>query len=145
MKNNLFKFWCFFATGFFLTFNLFGCKDRRGSDPTPTNFTRYRLAFLGRIAKNLSQEELLKIESVDLLLAKAEKRGLIGSPYTEPWDRDAFENKKFKWEIKKEESASIRILSAGPNGIFEDGRGDDFYLELTFSPQNKVQTRLHPW
>jgi len=48
------------------------------------------------------------------------------------WDRD------FIWrETKVGTNVVIRILSVGPNGVFEDGRGDDLCVEITFPPDDR--------
>lgn len=51
--------------------------------------------------------------------------------------------REFKWETARQgKEVRIRVLSAGPNGRFENGGGDDILVEVTYTGKMDVRVTM---
>ena len=70
-------------------------------------------------------------------LLKTKRRSVEVDRYLNDWWGRAF-----NLDIRGEGTTSIiRITSSGANGVFEEGEGDDLYLEIIFDGE-KIESKL---
>lgn len=84
-------------------------------------------------------EKLEECKSMEAVFEKATQVGLDPS-----WIKtiDHWGN-HWQWAIKKEgDFTIIRIVSPGQNTVFEDGEGDDCYVEIRYFPRQRAAAIL---
>jgi hypothetical protein len=69
------------------------------------------------------------------------KRGVVkgGGDYIrfDGWGRP------FEWKVSKVDGKTvIRVNSKGPDGISQNGKGDDFFLEIRIGNDGRIETTL---
>jgi hypothetical protein len=111
------------------------------------HLTVNKLDWLGRAAEQYSPQDARVFHSFnalgDFLKDAVERRLITDGDYEHKfYEADGWE-RPFRWEAKTEgPSRVIRITSSGSNGRFEDGSGDDIYLEITVSDTGHVQSHI---
>jgi hypothetical protein len=77
----------------------------------------------------------------NLQARKVRGQPVVASPLDESYLRDAW-HRPYHLEIRASDHGTvIRITSSGANGIFENGQGDDLYVEITVDGKN-VQMQM---
>jgi hypothetical protein len=117
-----------------------GCQDGSSSYQA---FTYRRLEILGKVACRHTAEECVRFRDLSEFVEESKKRGFIvgkDAYYVKDfWERD------MRWEVHESDGETIlRILSAGENGIFEDGGRDDLAVVVTFPKSGPPTSRMVP-
>lgn len=74
-------------------------------------------------------EDFSSLEATVRLLV--DKGYVAASPSTFPHLMQDYWKRSFVWQVSRSHDATrIRIISRGPNGILEDGEGDDLFVEI---------------
>ena len=94
------------------------------------------LATLGEAIKLMSPADLMTFRSFEEFLKEAEiKTYISGREYyrKDIWGSDLV------WEVKQANKITIvRIGSKGPNRVWENGNGDDLYVQVEFTNQSNL-------
>jgi hypothetical protein len=76
-------------------------------------------------------------KSVAEILEDARRKGIVTDSEIRRFSADSW-GRPFRWELHKRRGKAVgRILSAGPNGIFENGEGDDICWEFQIPEERK--------
>src|ERR1700730_203421 len=108
-----------------------GCY--RTNDNPPKTRTCGKLIAFGDVIKQGWREKIdvRKFDSLpNLILVLHEKKLVDDWSYEDKeYEVDGW-GRPFRWEkIQTDNKTMIRILSAGQNGLWEDGQGDDLYMD----------------
>jgi len=88
-------------------------------------------------------EDLTSLENAVRLLT--EKGYVKASPSTRSELMQDYWKRPFEWELSQTDGKTrIRILSRGPNGILENGQGDDLFVEILVRRGGDISWRRHP-
>ena len=114
--------------------------------------TRYGLRLWGETLTTLFEagEDVRQFKSCEDVLSKYKDSTLV-SRYQLIRMKCDYWGKPFKWNIARQSDKHfiIHVISAGKNGVFENGKGDDLYVEIEYelswtSPKIKFSpTRSH--
>jgi hypothetical protein len=92
-------------------------------------------------------EFIREIHSLDELWSQLRVRKVLGqpvvaSPLNKGYLTDAW-HRPYQLEIRTRDNQTvIRITSSGANGVFENGQGDDLYVEITVDGKDvQMQTK----
>jgi len=123
-----------------------GCT-RLDSD-MPSVKTRYRLNIIGEVVQECVKRgiNMQKIKSLADLLSVANENGLIPECQylNREYERD-FWDRPFRFIIKTQGIQTlIRIMSDGPDGISQDGKGDDLFIEIELLIERETIIRIKP-
>lgn len=119
-----------FAPSLFL-----GCRSDTNWAADTTN---YRLTVLAQNLALLSRlgEDISAFNSVDDLVGSLLKRNWILHDEADSFRKDYWRN-PFVLRINSDRGTKkVRIISGGPNGLIEEGDGDDLYVEVTIHSDN---------
>jgi hypothetical protein len=134
------------GTALALVILLSGCSNRdMNSD---RNVTIFKLRVLGEITTALVQDgvNLRQIHSVQELLAAAHaSKRVTEYDYIQKYYETDYWRRAFRWAIStnQEGETVVQITSDGKNGIPEDGKGDDLYIEILFKSNGDSEMRLN--
>ncbi len=86
--------------------------------------------------------DLEKYHSTDVILLEWKGTGVFDTTDLGRFEHDYWGN-PFRWELRRENrDVVVMIGSNGRNGIWENGEGDDLYLEIFIATSGKPTTRL---
>jgi hypothetical protein len=111
-----------------------GCSSSRDLDKNDAEAqTRFDLWLWGETLTTLVKagENIEQFKSCEEVLSKY-KEGDLLTPYERTHMKNDYWGKPFNWSIirKPDKYFIITIISAGRNGVFENGKGDDLYMEI---------------
>jgi hypothetical protein len=85
-------------------------------------------------------------ESIDEAVSLLKKHKLFDLKDDEVLLKQDYWGRKYHWLVKKEPNeTTIRILSAGRNGVFENGDGDDIFFEIVIPNKGAPLVRPAVW
>jgi hypothetical protein len=97
----------------------------------PDYWTKFRLRKLGSACANLTVQDVQAISSLRDLLDAAVSKGRLQGKAAD-FETDGW-NKQMRYVIANDDRCTkLQIVSSGPNGIFEQGRGDDLFVEIKY-------------
>jgi hypothetical protein len=102
-----------------------GCDARTDRDWQGSE-TIYKLEILAKVLSKSPQSEAMKLRSISELVSSATKKNLLA---------DVNDFTKDGWGsvfVLQADGGRLRVISAGPNRVLENGHGDDIYFEITF-------------
>jgi hypothetical protein len=113
-------------------------SEPRGGDDY-SYWTKFYLRSLVQYVRMLPYDDLNDIKTLDQFLAELERRQFMKN--TETYRTDMWNTPLF-WTIeRKQESITIRFISAGKNKIPEGGHGDDIWVEIERQREGKIAYR----
>jgi hypothetical protein len=114
------------------------CQD---NSLTTQSITRHQLRVIGDVMERISPTEWDNISTFESLLATACAKKMLELETAADYRVDAWRRKlKMEKEIIGERM-SVRLLSAGKNGLFEGGAGDDHFVQVVFWGEKVVERR----
>jgi hypothetical protein len=141
MKSRLFTRGSFAAISFLI---VAGCVVRVSDRNQANGETTAALKRWGETIMVLHEmgTDLEKYASTAEILAEWEASGVFDTTDLGPFKHDYWGN-PYRWETRRENGEIvIRIGSNGRNGIWENGEGDDLYLEISIPTNGKPKTHL---
>jgi hypothetical protein len=104
--------------------------------------TKSRLYDLGSFCTRLSSDDIKGVTSFEDLLTAASDAGL---PHKERYALDGWNN-EFRFDVTQNRKGTLlRIISSGPNGLFEKGEGDDLFVEIRYSGDITKSVMSQSW
>ena len=130
--------------------SVIGCAPDRSHDDTHMAAKR-TISQLGEIGDTVVRlvRDGARVEglaSLEDAMVEARKRGLLNeSEFQDRQYRNDSWGREFRW-VRKEQGASaiIWIISAGEDGKFEDGDGDDLYVQISVTGEKELQVYRKP-
>jgi hypothetical protein len=115
---------------------LAGCKTSdQNWDNQQTLFVLRLWAETILVVHKTGADDSLKYDSIRSVFTSWKNKGIIRESERQLVPMDYWES-ELRWEVRsRNEDKSIRITSAGRNTLYEEGEGDDLYVEITL-PMN---------
>jgi hypothetical protein len=122
----------------------YGCAmDRRPAYSKTLN----QLKVLGDSGSRLIEkgEDIFEYNSLNSFLAAAAKNGYVAESDVRGkyFEQDGWEN-PLMYEMMKNGDKILRISSLGENGIWENGEGDDLFVEIRLLENGNVRVMYKP-
>jgi hypothetical protein len=115
------------------------CRSSNDSDQG-LYWTRFNLSRLAQSSRQLSWSDVNAIGSIQDLTKLLSENSQQGKGFED----DGWHRPFIVLLIEKEKTKKLRIISCGPNSVYEEGRGDDVFVEITYV-ENATPTISCSW
>jgi hypothetical protein len=120
---------------FIVSMALAGCGY--SSQGESKSVTSHRLDVIVRAIDMFPQQDILKFESIQAFCDEAQRHGFILGATL--YKKDYWGN-EFVWKTSQApDGIIVTIGSSGPNRKWEDGGGDDIWIQIKLVPNHKAQ------